>query len=793
MWLRTDTNIKWKNRFRFTIQSDRIDSDLIDFPLLLNLSTTSGINQKNLANVFGVLGNDSNRKKIAITIGESNAQCFVEIQEWRTIFKKAILWVKCPIILSPEENTFYFYYDRNIEDNIEYIGDFGSSIAHSIWDSNYIGVWHMNQAPSGGPNCILDSTSNGINGTPSGAFTSSGSTEGVLGKGINFNGNDVINFGKDSRLNNIDEKTFEIIGVPSNWGEIGYGRLYDKNRNYLQLSYAGSRVRALQYYGDDLVEFYAQNDTIETGHGTGVSVKFNNLNPANFPKMFVNGPDQNVIRNGASSNVRSDDNSYNLLIGNRNDLSRGYRGTIDEIRLSKSIRSNAWSKASIHSSLDDLLEFDHVTDEYDLFSVWNNHIKFKIDHSRISEDLYNFPVRVNISSSSGITDLDLSGFFDEMGELDKKKIAISQDEHNQLFVEIQQWDIINKSIQLWFKIPHLHKDQETFFYLFYDNTQIDNDTYVGTIGSSAAQQVWDSNFIAVYHFQETTGQLLDSTSNGLDSIIITNFSESQRTNQGPIGNCYKFEGAQSITMPNVSNFRPNEISIEVLCKISAGNVDWARIIDRMYYPYYGYALGINTTGKVYFHMIDTAVVSNAIASSIITEGDGKWHNYGSSFDKSLTSNNCRIVVDATLDSNKTTHLNIRNYEWEHLMFGYGWIHKSYYKGEMCEVRLSNVPRSDNWLITTKYSNNDELFTYYPPNEQYSISGQTTRTGSPISASIRLYRRTDGTLQDEIVSDPISGNYLINEIDHGDEYFTLVSFDGNDLKALVRDKVLPTVG
>ncbi|MHA2018429.1 MAG: hypothetical protein ACTSXY_09150, partial [Promethearchaeota archaeon] len=157
MWLRTDTNIKWKNRFRFTIQSDRIDSDLIDFPLLLNLSTTSGINQKNLANVFGVLGNDSNRKKIAITIGESDAQCSVEIQEWRTIFKKAILWVKCPIILSPEENTFYFYYDRNIEDNIEYIGDFGSSIAHSIWDSNYIGVWHMNQAPSGGPNCILDS------------------------------------------------------------------------------------------------------------------------------------------------------------------------------------------------------------------------------------------------------------------------------------------------------------------------------------------------------------------------------------------------------------------------------------------------------------------------------------------------------------------------------------------------------------------------------------------------------------------------------------------------------------
>lgn len=791
MWLRTN-DIKWANRFSFTIQADKINKELTDFPLMLNLSTSSGLNSKNLRNVFDVIRRDSNQKKIAITYGRD--QCFAEIQEWDNVNRKAIIWVKCPVISNLENTEFYFYYDRHKDDNDTYVGTIGSSAAQSIWDSDYIGVWHMCQAPSGGPNCILDSTSNILNGSPSGAIISAGLVEGKIGHSINFNGlNDVINFGKDSILNDITEKTFEITGIPSSWGEIGYGRLYDKNRNYLQLSYAGSRIRYIQHYGEeDLIEFYAENDKIETDGAFSVSMKFNNTEPDNYPKLFVNGEDQAVIRDFSSSDTRADDSPYDFLIGNRNDGSRAYKGIIDEVRLSKIIRSNAWLIASEFSNLDELLEFDEVVEGMDYFSAWDYYRKLEIDRARIEEDLVDFPVRISLSTSSGITSRDLSNFFDEMGELDNKRFTITDANFNQLYVEIEVWDIINKSIELWVKVPSVLKNLDTVLYMFYDNDHDENNTYVGTINSSAAEEVWDDNFICVYHFEELTGELKDSTSNHLHSII-NNVWEGYRDNSGPIGNAYRFTGAEYITLPNSLLLCPENISIECLCFVDSGNPDWARIIDRLWNPNYGYALGVHENSKMYMEVDFSGMIKAAFSPTVI-EGDGFWHNYGGSYNNRLSENALYLSTDGIIKSdNIGPNPIIPHYEWMHTIIGYGWFHNIFFKGEICEIRLSNIPRTNAWLKATHWSNTDDLITYYPTADTYSITGQINKYNKPTSACIRMYRRSDGSFQDEIYSDPISGVYLIDQIRYTDEYCTLVAFNGNKLNALVRDKVLPESG
>ena len=77
-----------------------------------------------------------------------------------------------------------------------FVGDTGEVQAQEVWDSNFVGVWHMAQDPSGGVGAILDSTANTYDGTPSGTMTSNDLIDSPVGKAIDFDGtDDYINLG----------------------------------------------------------------------------------------------------------------------------------------------------------------------------------------------------------------------------------------------------------------------------------------------------------------------------------------------------------------------------------------------------------------------------------------------------------------------------------------------------------------------------------------------------------------------------------------------------------------------
>ena len=65
-------------------------------------------------------------------------------------------WVKIPTIDDTTDTEFFMYYGNPSAANQE-------DIAGGVWDSNYVGVWHLNN------NDFLDSTSNNIHGTNSGS------------------------------------------------------------------------------------------------------------------------------------------------------------------------------------------------------------------------------------------------------------------------------------------------------------------------------------------------------------------------------------------------------------------------------------------------------------------------------------------------------------------------------------------------------------------------------------------------------------------------------------------------
>jgi len=149
-------------------------------------------------------------------------------------------------------------------------------------------------------------------------------------------------------------------------------------------------------------------------------------------------------------------------------------------------------------------------------SGWDKRVKITIDHNGIDSDLSNFPVLVYLSNSSGLNNDDVTFVFDEVGS-NRKKIAVTEsDGTTQCYAEIEKWDVANQKAWLWIRAPSISSAIDTVLYLYYDKDHADNTNYVGDIGSSAAQNVWDSSFKGVWHLSETSGgvgAVKDSTSN----------------------------------------------------------------------------------------------------------------------------------------------------------------------------------------------------------------------------------------------------------------------------------------
>lgn len=72
-------------------------------------------------------------------------------------------------------------------DNLIIIGDIPVYPAKHVWDSDYAAVYHMTQDPSGGTDCMLDSTSNQKHANPIGGMLSVDLVDTDFGKGIEFN------------------------------------------------------------------------------------------------------------------------------------------------------------------------------------------------------------------------------------------------------------------------------------------------------------------------------------------------------------------------------------------------------------------------------------------------------------------------------------------------------------------------------------------------------------------------------------------------------------------------------
>ena len=129
---------------------------------------------------------------------------------------------------------------------------------------------------------------------------------------------------------------------------------------------------------------------------------------------------------------------------------------------------------------------------------------YSIDHTKIDSALTDFPVGIKIESSTG--------FMSGLGSTDWQNLHATVDS-TECYVEIEYWDTTNDEAVLWVCVPTVSSSVATVIKI---ETGGINISYVGETGDSAAQAVWDENFLSVLHLRDDA---TDSTDNGNDGTI----------------------------------------------------------------------------------------------------------------------------------------------------------------------------------------------------------------------------------------------------------------------------------
>lgn len=276
-----------------------------------------------------------------------------------------------PKYITVTNNTAYRYYAFKFADNhgdgtlmaLRNVALQRTAAATSVYDGNFKAVYHMNDDTT---STILDSTSNSNDGTKLGANEPVEAT-GQVGMGQDFDGtNDYINLGTSSTLQP-ESGSFTVEAVAKTSDVTAY-------RAILECREGGSGEGWKIFYGITTGEI---RWSCEDHDGNGAAANADtDCSDGEYHHVVgirdVSEDELTVFLDGAEdvtpvtdTTVSTVNSGIDLLMGCNYDSSGfWYNDVIDEVRISKTRRTNAWINATYNSLWDTLLTYgDEETEE----------------------------------------------------------------------------------------------------------------------------------------------------------------------------------------------------------------------------------------------------------------------------------------------------------------------------------------------------------------------------------------------------------------------------------------------
>ncbi len=305
-------------------------------------------------------------------------------------------------------------------------------------------------------------------------------------------------------------------------------------------------------------------------------------------------------------------------------------------------------------------------------------LKVVIDYTKVSSDLTDFPVYINLNNLGSFTTLEAN--------------SIRVYTNNTLTNEIPREIVSNK--EMYFK-ANLSSFTDTTFYISYDGARPDyakNSTY-------GAQNVWTNGYEAVYHldsdFTDSTANANNMSGNG--GVIAGNVT-------GKLGSATNFDGIDDYLEAQNMSFTTGTGTLSVWTNLNSKN-DYDGFISAS--DNLGLLIGNDINHKLVFNWdgsLDENEWTNNLSLPInkdlyvavavsSNQAVGYVGNSGIlNSDTNTNTNNSHTFHDVIIGSDRK--LINRNID--------GWID---------EARLSNIARSSGW-ISTEYNNQNSPNTFY---------------------------------------------------------------------------------
>ncbi len=255
---------------------------------------------------------------------------FYEIEMWDTLNREAAIWVLVDTVFGNNNSQFINMYWGKFDAVPQSDGE---KVFKT--ENDFAAVWHLNDS-------ILDATGNNNDGTNNKSIRSTG----LISGGRFFDGDsNYVSFGNDSSLSNISEeitvtgwfKTSQILGPTTSIIR------HDNHFTALQLA---DDVHSV-VWNPDLTHvglWKEWNALVANDNWHHYCVTYNSMNGW---QCYIDGA--LYLSDNSITGPLKTDGPYPFVIGATRKGEEGYIGSLDEIRVSKNIRSASWIKLNFEN------------------------------------------------------------------------------------------------------------------------------------------------------------------------------------------------------------------------------------------------------------------------------------------------------------------------------------------------------------------------------------------------------------------------------------------------------------
>lgn len=327
-------------------------ANLFSFPVLISFTDTAL-----KASVSGGHINSENGYDIIFTSSDGTTKLNHEIEKYTGSTGEIVMWAEIPILTYADDTQIYIYYgNTSISTSQE--------AAAAVWDSNYLGVWHLKEDPTDtAPQMIESNNGNSLTTT---SLVAGDQLACQIGGGLSLDGATkyATTNNKNVTAQNLTQYTISAwlyagtLGVKETaWEELRNGAATTRLKLGIDLATNIGETGTNTYFflsgrvlDADSYTYLAVNNSVAVALSTRyyVVAVFDSVNDINH--LMVNGTDvtKSLVKTAFSDTVTSQNPRMAARSGTPASF-EFWSGRIDEMHISNTMRAVDWPKTEYNN------------------------------------------------------------------------------------------------------------------------------------------------------------------------------------------------------------------------------------------------------------------------------------------------------------------------------------------------------------------------------------------------------------------------------------------------------------